>query len=241
MKRIVKVLEVLFLVFMIGMCGVVFMAGNGKVPYIFGYRILQVISNSMAPTIETETCIIIKQVEPEDIEIGDVITFTSEDPSIRGYLNTHRVHDITKDEETGETLYITKGDAYDQPDIYPVEYEQVAGEFVSELPFGRQLFKGIRFLADRNNYFIIVMLPLFCCFASYAKQLMEALSGKGKDKDEDDDDNDIKTEKNKSKGNNKGNKGKDKNENRNRTKSIEDIDANEDIDEIEDKDKEDEA
>lgn len=180
MKRIIRVLEVLFLAVMIGMCGVVFMAGNGKVPYFFGYRVLQVISNSMSPTIETETCIIIKKVEAEDIEVGDIITFVSEAPEIRGYLNTHRVYDI-RTNESGETEYITKGDAYDLPDSYPVEYEQIAGEFVRELPFGRQLFKGIRFLADRNNYFIIVILPLFCCFASYAKDLMNAIFKKEKD------------------------------------------------------------
>ncbi len=184
MKRLIKVLEVLFLVLMIGLCGMVFMAGNGKVPYIFGYRILQVISNSMSPTIETETCIVIRKVEAEDIAVGDIITFVSEAPEIRGYLNTHRVYDITKDSGTGETLYITKGDAYEQPDSYPVEYEQIAGEFVGELPFGRALFKGIRFLADRNNYFIIVILPLFFCFASYAKDLINAISGRGKDEED---------------------------------------------------------
>lgn len=181
MKRIVNVLEILFLVLMVGLCGVVFMAGNGKVPYIFGYRILQVISNSMSPTIGSETCIVIKQVEPEEIQVGDIITFTSEAPEIRGYLNTHRVYDIKTDAETGETIYITKGDAYELPDSYPVEYEQIAGRYVGELPFGRQLFKGIRFLADRNNYFVVVILPLFFCFASYAKQLMNAVFKKEKD------------------------------------------------------------
>ncbi|MBE5884266.1 MAG: signal peptidase I [Lachnospiraceae bacterium] len=185
MKRIVRVLEVLFLVAMIVLCVVVFMAGNGKVPYIFGYRILQVISNSMNPTIDDETCIVIKKVEQEDIVVGDIVTFVSEAPEIRGYLNTHRVHEITADEETGETLYITKGDAYELPDSYPVKYEQIAGRYVGELPLGELLFKGIRFLSDRNNYFVIIILPLFFCFASYAKDLMNALFKKEKDKTDD--------------------------------------------------------
>lgn len=186
MKRIVKVLEVLFLVLMIALCVVVFMAGNGKVPYIFGYRVLQVVSDSMHPTIDDETCILIKKVEQEDIQVGDIITFVSEAPEIRGYLNTHRVYEIRNNEETGETLYITKGDAYELPDVYPVQYEQIAGRYVGELPFGELLYKAIRFLADRNNYFIIIILPLFFCFASYAKDLMNALFNKGKSKDEDD-------------------------------------------------------
>lgn len=190
MKKLVNVLEVLFLVMMIGLCVIVFMAGNGKVPYVFGYRILSVVSNSMSPTIENETCIVIKKVEAEDIEVGDIITFVSEAADIKGYLNTHRVYAIETDETTGENIYITKGDAYGQPDLDPVDFEQVAGEYVGELPMGKTLFKAIRFLADRNNYFVIVILPLFCCFASYAKQLWNAITRKEKDEEEDDDEDD---------------------------------------------------
>ena len=183
-KKILAALEILFLVVMIGMCALVFMAGNGRVPYIFGYRVLQVISDSMVPTINDETCIIIKKVEMEEIQIGDIITFVSEAADIRGYLNTHRVHDIVVDESTGETLFITKGDAYAMPDLLPVQFEQVAGEYVGEFPFGEALFKGIRFLADKNNYFLIVMLPLFFCFLSYFKQFWDVITGKKKAKED---------------------------------------------------------
>lgn len=186
MKKLINVLEILFFVVMIGLCGMVFMAGNGKVPYIFGYRVLQVISDSMKPTINDETCIVIKKVEEEDIKVGDIITFVSEAADIKGYLNTHRVHEIRTDETIGETLYITKGDAYELPDSKPVSFDQVAGRYVGELPFGVQLFKAIRFLADRNNYFIIVILPLFFCFASYAKDLYNAIFSKESSKKEND-------------------------------------------------------
>ena len=184
MKRLANVLEVLFLVLMIGLCVIVFMAGNGKVPYVFGYRILSVVSDSMTPTIENETCIVIKKVDAEDIEVGDIITFVSEAADIKGYLNTHRVYEIRTDEETGENIYITKGDAYTQPDAFPVDFEQVAGEYVGEFPFGKTLYKAIRFLADRNNYFVIVILPLFCCFVSYGKQLWNAITRKEKNESE---------------------------------------------------------
>lgn len=183
-KRLINAFEVIFLVLMIGMCIVVFMAGNGRVPYIFGYRVLQVISDSMTPTINDETCIIIQKVEPEEIQIGDIITFVSEAADIRGYLNTHRVHDIVTDEATGKVQFITKGDAYAAPDLLPVDIEQVQGRYVGELPFGEILFKGIRFLADKNNYFLIVMLPLFLCFLSYFKQFWDVITGKKKAKDD---------------------------------------------------------
>lgn len=184
MKRLLKVAEILFLVLMIGICALVFMAGSGKVPYIFGYRLLQVVSDSMKPTIEDETCILIKKVEQDEIKVGDIITFISEAPDIKGYLNTHRVHEIKTDEETGKASYVTKGDAYAAPDAYLVDYEQIAGIYVGELPFGKLLFKGIQILLDRNNYFLIVMLPLLLCFMSYSRQLFKAIQGEEKDSTE---------------------------------------------------------
>ena len=192
MKKLINAIEILFIVVMIVLCGMVFMAGNGKVPYIFGYRVLQVISDSMTPTINDETCIVIRKVDEDDIKVGDIITFVSEAADIKGYLNTHRVHEIKTDDATGEKIFITKGDAYELPDSKPVSYDQVAGRYVGKLPFGVQLFKAIRFLADRNNYFIIVILPLFFCFASYAKDLYNAIfkresSKKDNDSEENDD------------------------------------------------------
>ena len=180
MKRVAKVFEVLFLVLMIAICAIVLMAGQGNVPYIFGHRILQVMTDSMSPTISDKTCIIIKQVEQEDI-----ITFTSQDPRIKGYLNTHRVCEIVEDSETGEKLYITMGDAATDPDPYPVSYEQIAGVYVRELPFGKELYRMIYFLADQVNYFVVVMLPLFICFMSYLRQLLKALFSKEMDADAD--------------------------------------------------------
>lgn len=176
MKRLADILEIVLLVIMLGMCAVVLMAGQGNVPYIFGYRVMQVISDSMRPTISAETCIVIEKIDDiSEIKIGDVITFISEDPRIEGYYNTHRVYDIITDAETGEILFQTKGDAYETPDAQLVSFDQVAGRYVGELPFGEYLYRGIIFLTDRVNYFIVVIAPLFVCFMSYFKQLLVAL------------------------------------------------------------------
>lgn len=185
MKRFAIILEGLFLVLMLLMCVMIFMAGQGKVPYIFGYRVLQVVTDSMEPTIKGETCIIIEEVAQEDIEVGDIITFVSEDPRLRGFLNTHRVHEITADAETGEILYETIGDASSEPDPYLVQYEQVVGKYVRELPYGDLLYRGIRFMSDQVNYFVIVILPLFLCCMSYVRQLFKALFSKEEDYEED--------------------------------------------------------
>lgn len=185
MRKLARISEISILVIMIFLCVLVLFAGSGKMPYIFGYRVLQVLSGSMQPTISDETCIVIKKVNEDEIKTGDIITFVSESPDIYGYLNTHRVHDIIADSESGEKLFITKGDAYEKPDDYPVSYNQIKGRYVGELPFGRVIFKGIRFLSDRDHYFLIVILPLSLCCVSYVKQLFEALTGKQKEEKDD--------------------------------------------------------
>lgn len=185
MRKLARISEISILVIMIFLCVLVLFAGSGKMPYIFGYRVLQVLSGSMQPTISDETCIVIKKVDEDEIKTGDIITFVSESPDIYGYLNTHRVHDIIADSESGEKLFITKGDAYEKQDDYPVSYNQIKGRYVGELPFGRVIFKGIRFLSDRDHYFLIVILPLSLCCVSYVKQLFEALTGKQKEEKDD--------------------------------------------------------
>ncbi len=184
MKRLAVFFEGLFLVVMILMCVMIVMAGRGKVPYIFGYRVLQVVTDSMEPTIKGETCIIIEEVEQEQIQLGDIITFVSKDPQLRGFLNTHRIHEILEDEESGATYYITIGDASSRPDPYPVYFDQVVGRYVRELPYGDLLYRAIRFLSDQVNYFIIVILPLFLCCMSYVRQLFKALFSKPEDYEE---------------------------------------------------------
>ncbi len=184
MKRLALFFEGFFLVAMILMCVLIIMAGQGKVPYIFGYRVLQVVTDSMEPTIKGETCIVIEEVERDDIKVGDIITFVSEDPQLRGFLNTHRVYEVNWDEAIEEAYYITIGDASSTPDPYAVYYRQVVGRYVRELPYGEFLYRAIRFLSDQVNYFIIVILPLFMCCMSYVRQLFKALFSKEEDYEE---------------------------------------------------------
>lgn len=184
MKRVALFFEGFLLVSMILMCILIILAGQGKVPYIFGYRVLQVVTDSMEPTIKGETCIMIEEVEQEDIKVGDIITFQSDDPQLMGFLNTHRVYEVKLDEALQEEYYITIGDASSKPDPYPVYYRKVIGRYVRELPYGEFVYRAIRFLSDQVNYFIIVILPLFLCCMSYVRQLFKALFSKEEDYEE---------------------------------------------------------
>lgn len=173
--------DLLFIVVILLTCVCIFGLLKGNAPAIFGYRILHVISGSMEPEIENGSYIIIKEVDASELQVGDVITFISEEPAIYGMYNTHRIYDICKDTYTGETLFITKGDAHEDTDAYPVSVEQIVGKLVKVLPFGKTIGKVLVHLSNNYVYFGIVILPLLICLISYIVQLFKALSGKDKE------------------------------------------------------------
>lgn len=190
MKKFAAILrDIGFVFFIVFILLMIFLMSSGKHISIAGYQVLRVLTSSMEPTISENTCIIIKKVPVEDLKVGDVITFTSDDPQIQGLYNTHRIHDIV--EENGETLYVTKGDAIDAVDAYPVHQDQVAGIYVRELPGGRLLGKCFVALSDNRVYFLVIMLPLMLCLMSYFWQIMgifrksdEELEEDGKEQEE---------------------------------------------------------
>lgn len=165
----------IFIIFILLACVFVFGLLKGNAPAIFGYRILHVVSGSMEPMIEEGCYIIIKEVSASKLQEGDVITFISEEPTIYGMYNTHRIYDIFEDTYTGERLFITKGDAHPEPDDYPVEVDQIVGKLVKVLPFGKTLGKLMTHLSNNHIYFVIVILPLVICLVSYVIQFFKAL------------------------------------------------------------------
>ena len=189
MKKLLSILrDVVFVLFVLFICGMIFIMSTGKHVSIAGYQVLRVLTSSMEPAIAENTCIIIKECAPETLQVGDIITFTSDDPQIRGYYNTHRIHEIV--EENGETLFVTKGDATSFVDGYPVHMDQVAGIYVRELPGGRMLGKCFVALSDNRVYFLVIMLPLTICLISYFWQIIGFVTGRYEEDDEDDEEED---------------------------------------------------
>lgn len=85
----------------------------GLTPYV-------VLSGSMEPTYPTGSLIYVKSVDPEDVEVGDPITFVlNEDLTVA----THRVVEVNEE----EGWFRTKGDANDSPDGSPVLFENLVG------------------------------------------------------------------------------------------------------------------
>src|SRR3989344_5894806 len=86
-------------------------------------------SNSMDPFIDEGSATIeIKPKNPEEIKIGDIISYNIDGI---GYVLVHRVVEIGNDEEG--IYFITKGDNYYKNDPHKVRFSQVEGIVVAVL------------------------------------------------------------------------------------------------------------
>lgn len=95
-----------------------------------GYRPLVVYSGSMSPAIRTGSVVVIKPVQPEYLNIGDVISFRLAEG---GPLVAHRVQ--ARQLVDGKWVFQTKGDANKFPDPQPFVVENVAGKVVLDVPW----------------------------------------------------------------------------------------------------------
>ena len=90
-------------------------------PNILGYRVLHVVSESMEPTIMTGDFVIGHVIDPEDVQVGDIVTYRvlDKDGDLTNYCIIHRVIQITNDG------FVFKGDNNDAPDDWIVQPKQI--------------------------------------------------------------------------------------------------------------------
>ena len=104
-------------------------SGDWKPPLYNAYII---VSQSMTPVIKVNDAIITKRVDPKEIEVGDVVTYYSENPQYPGIMITHRV--IEKNQVDGEYYFVTKGDYNQIADPLTVKESQLYGKVVMRIP-----------------------------------------------------------------------------------------------------------
>ena len=98
---------------------------NGNEPSLFGYTPTIVITGSMVPTIEINTLNIYKECIAEDVEIGDIVVFWSDEHQID---IIHRAIEIK--EINGVTHIVTQGDANEYPDKGYVTNNNIRGKVI---------------------------------------------------------------------------------------------------------------
>lgn len=133
------------------------------VPRLAGGTPYAVLTGSMEPAMPPGTLVIVRDVDPTTVAVGDVITFMprEDDPSVV----THRVVGVGVD-MTGAPTFTTKGDANPVADIAPVHDYQVVGKrwyfvpylgWVVELLTAQQRALGVYLVAGALLLYMLAM------------------------------------------------------------------------------------
>lgn len=130
----VKTLDVVILTAVIFLCvvfGYIFVGNlfGMTVPKIGPVRMYIVLTGSMVPTFNPNDGILNIEVKPEDIKVGDIISFNAFDDQI---VITHRV--VAVDVSGGEYIFSTKGDNNNTADEFQTPQNEVIGKYIARIP-----------------------------------------------------------------------------------------------------------
>ena len=159
---------------------------------VFGYSAFIVLSDSMKATdFDAGDLVIIKQTDPSTLKEGDIISFQSPDETNYGEIVTHKIRELTTDEE-GHPGFITYGTTTDSNDQGIVTYNLVIGKYQGHIPKVGTFFN---FLKSVPGYFICIFTPFFILilvqarnsiklFRKYKKEQMEEIQAEKKSLEE---------------------------------------------------------
>ena len=169
-RKIIKILgKVLFYVVFIAVFALVivmtFSKINKRVLFIGNRANIWVMTDSMEDEIPAQSYIRIRKPEDTQIEIGDVITFYSDDPALKGHLNTHRVVEIIDDGES----FVTKGDNNIKNDDYTVRAESVVGVYEKKLPILSVM--GRIFQSKIGFFCILILMSVLIAYSFFSDSL----------------------------------------------------------------------
>ena len=118
-------------------------------PITGNYKLLIVESGSMEPAIKTGSVVVVKPTE--SYRAGDIITF--EDRG-KDRTTTHRIVDM--EVISGQTQYITQGDANNAEDTSKVSESKVMGKVLTSIPYAGYL---LAFAKEPLGFVLLVIVP----------------------------------------------------------------------------------
>lgn len=138
------------------------------------FSLYSIMSGSMTPNINVYDVVVDVRVDnPEDIKIGDVITFISNSNETKGMTITHRVVSINKNND-GTYSYQTKGDYNPIADSSRVDFNSIIGKVTLKIP---KLGKLQTFVASSTGLILIALsVSLFILLKSLLRKLKEQMN-----------------------------------------------------------------
>ena len=123
-----------------------------------------VYGGSMEPAIPVGSMVIISQVDPESVQVGDVILYAP--PMDTSQRVTHRVVGVI--ERENGLMFRTQGDANEDPDAYAVPQENVIGKVRVCIPY---LGYFANFVQSRTGFLALLVFPATILIGSALKDI----------------------------------------------------------------------
>lgn len=166
MKKIGKIIKTIFnvaitvfvLLFLLIVCLQRF--SNNQITFL-GYRMFSVASSSMAPDYNIGDVLIVKKTEPDQIKIGDSISYYGKVGSFAGKVITHQVIKIDKDVDKN-LVFHTKGisNLVEDPLVYA---DQIYGVVVHRSEVLSFIYRTVN---TKYGMFIFIVIPIFYIIGS---------------------------------------------------------------------------
>lgn len=149
--KIIKTIIFLVLICYLAFIIIQRVSGNQSV---FGYRLFSVATGSMVPDYNIDDVLAIKDVNPDELKVGDDITYLGNKQDVNGRIVTHRI--ISIEEKNGKKEYITKGinNSVEDPTI---EANQIYGKVIGKVPIITEINHIVK---DQYGFFFLIFLPL---------------------------------------------------------------------------------
>ena len=123
---------------------------------LFGYRAYIVKTDSMSATdFSAGDLILTKYTDPTQLQVGDIITFISQDSDSFGHVITHKIRAKVIDAE-GNNGFITYGTTTGTDDETIVTYPYILGKYQAKVKGMGHFFN---FLKTTQGYFICIFIP----------------------------------------------------------------------------------
>ena len=144
-----------------------------------GLQVFTVLSGSMEPTYHVGSLIYVKDVDPFELESGDVITFMLDENTVA----THRIVEVVPDEEDDSVVrFRTKGDANENVDGSLVHYKNVIGSPVFTIPY---LGYAVSYIQNPPGTYVAISAGAILLLLVFLPDLFGDDKKKKKDADDD--------------------------------------------------------
>lgn len=145
---------VIYVVLAVYLGFVIYQRFTGNAP-LFGYRVFTVASGSMSPLYNINDVILVKEVDPKTLKVGDDIAYRGERGGFEGLIITHRIIKIEEDNYGGFRL-ITKGISNEMEDP-SIDEDQILGKVCGKVFFINALNHVVK---NIWGFFFLIFLPL---------------------------------------------------------------------------------